>query len=453
MNDNNKLNNIPVVNNPPDPNSTPQGITTTPRTTKSPILVGVICSIIGLIVGGLGTFGIMKLIGNDSARNDQPNPPEPPAEKPTITDPDTSFLKLESSSQNLIYSPLSIRYGLSLVSAGAAGSTKTQIDDFLGSTNLPKYQNVPDKLSLANAVFINESFKDKVLSSYTDTVAKDYDSEIIYDSFSSSANMDNWVKNKTFNLINSIGANITPAAKMVLANALAIQMDWQHQFESDDTTGRTFYQNDGSEITATTMNKTTSVSDISYYKDDDITLLSMPLQPTEESSLEFVAIMPKDLDSYIKNLDLDTARATLSKSIPASDTENGLEIYIPKFKFDYELDFKTDLLTLGITDAFSSNADFSNISGGKDLYISDAIHKANIDFSEKGIKAAAVTAFVMKTTAVAPYNSEPEVVEINRPFLFLIMDKNSDAIWFIGTVYQPNLWENDAATYRETNRG
>ena len=86
---------------------------------------------------------------------------------------------------------------------------------------------------------------------------------------------------------------------------------------------------------------------------------------------------------------------------------------------------------------------------GKNLYVSDALHKANIDFSEKGVKAAAVTVFaVMEATAMME-PKQPIEVKIDKPFVFLIRDKETKEIWFVGTVYEPNPWDKDKAEYEK----
>ena len=140
----------------------------------------------------------------------------------------------------------------------------------------------------------------------------------------------------------------------------------------------------------------------------------------------------------------------LSKTTLASETKDGVEIYMPRFSFEYDLELRQDLINLGITDAFDEGtADFSNMAelqAGENLYVGDALHKANIDFTEKGIKAAAVTLFIMKTNAIIMEEpKEPETIRIDKPFLYLIKDKNTDEIWFVGTVYQPNSWEEETS--------
>lgn len=418
------------------------------KSTSNSIATGVICGVLGLIIGGAGIYGLMQLLPK-TAESNCAECTCPKCSTDASGGLTTSFLTLEPQGQNIVYSPLSIRYGLSLLNAGASGATKTQIEEALGNEELPKYENVADTLSLANAVFIRDTYLEKVLPTYLNTVKDNYNSEVIYDDFSSSANMDNWVSQKTFGLINQLGIQPQESTKMVLANALAIQMDWESSFDSDNTRGETFYKQNGEEIEATTMTQLTSAENIRYHTDDSITMLSMPLQETQTGvGLDFVAVMPKgDLKDYIDGLDMTTIEAAIADSTVASTPKDGVLINIPKFKFDYSLNFKDDLEKLGITQAFSNDADFSAMSS-EPLSVSDAVHKANIDFSEDGIKAAAITAFAMVTSGmVEEEESQPVVIDINRPFLFLIRDRGNGAVWFVGAVYEPNLWANDAANY------
>ena len=421
------------------------------KTSHKPIIVGAICACAGVVLGALGFFGITKLMGqNTPGCAGKCDCPKCLIGEDVSKNPAASFLKLEASDKNIIYSPLSINYGLSLLRAGADGETKSEIDKVLGDVELSKYNNIEDKLSLANAVFIKESWSDTVLPSYINTVEQDFNAEVIYDKLQDSAPIKKWVANKTFDLIKDFDININQDTRMVLANALAIQLDWQHKFDTEDTSGKNFYKSDGSEIIATTMNLSTSADDVKYYIDDDVTLLSLPLESVGDAALDFVAVMPSgELSNYINTLDLDAVMGNLGAAKPASTPKDGVEISIPKFKFEYSLDFVNDLKSLGINSAFDGElADFSRMSTLDNLYVSDAIHKANIDFSEEGIKAAAITVFVMNDiTAIKPTPQEKVTIRIDKPFLFLIRDRNNGTIWFIGSVYEPNLWENDANDY------
>ena len=83
------------------------------------------------------------------------------------------------------------------------------------------------------------------------------------------------------------------------------------------------------------------------------------------------------------------------------------------------------------------------------MYVGEALHKADVDFSEEGIKAAAVTAFIVMPGAFKEEKvEEPIEVNINKPFVFLIRDKDTKDVWFVGNVYEPNSWENDKVQYQ-----
>lgn len=115
------------------------------------------------------------------------------------------------------------------------------------------------------------------------------------------------------------------------------------------------------------------------------------------------------------------------------------------FNFDYELNLKQDLEKLGIKNVFdSSKANLSNLTNEANTYISDVSHKANIDFSNDGIKAAAVTALGGLGDAGCGFDHVYEVpievidITFNKPYMFLIRDTSTGEIWFAGTVYEPN---------------
>ena len=93
------------------------------------------------------------------------------------------------------------------------------------------------------------------------------------------------------------------------------------------------------------------------------------------------------------------------------------------------------------------NADFSNITGDTSLFVGDAIHKADIEFSEKGVKAAAASAAIMLENAIEIDEELPISVVIDKPFMFVIRDKATGEVWFTGTVYEPVLWEDVEEEY------
>ena len=364
---------------------------------------------------------------------------------------DFSFLKMENEENNMIYSPLSIKYALKMLQEGADGNTLSQIEKVTSNLSLTKYQNIGRNLSLANGLFIKDSFYSKVKPEYSSLLASQYNAEILQDKFENANNINNWIENKTLGIIKKmLEDNNVTGAEMILVNALAIDMEWEEQFSDNSTYGKDFYLKDGTEIQATTMTKETSKSNTSYYKNKDITALTMDLKQYDNTKFEFVALMPdKDLKQYVDNFSLDKMNE-IDKNLKTADKEkDGVIVSIPKFSFDYDLKLKEDLQNLGITDAFNGLANFGKMAN-ESLYVSDALHKANIDFTEKGVKAAAVTAFVMKANMALPVEEKhPVEININKPFMFLIRDKNTKEVWFTGTVYEPNKWEDDRAEYEK----
>ena len=163
----------------------------------------------------------------------------------------------------------------------------------------------------------------------------------------------------------------------------------------------------------------------------------------------------EDLDNYISKVKVETINKYIEnlKKLKADNFKEGVVTkisgFIPKFKFEYQLDLMNDLKKLGITNVFEEGkANLENISSDKSLYINGATHKANIEFTQDGIKAAAVTEF-SAGGAGAPFDYlfDVPVEEIDltfdKPYMFIIRDLNSGEVWFTGTVYNPLLYSLD----------
>ena len=197
-------------------------------------------------------------------------------------------------------------------------------------------------------------------------------------------------------------------------------------------------------------------TDFKVYYDDNIKAFAKELKEYNGVTLEYVAIMPKNgtLKDYVTNIkssDISTIISNL-KEIKSENFEDGKITYIhgslPIFDYDYELDLTNDLKKLGITDIFDSEkANLSKIATKQSLYISDTKHKANISLSNDGIKAAAATAIGGKGAAGCrfEYLYEVPVVDVDmtfdKPFMYLIINKDTNEVWFVGQVYEPQEWK------------
>jgi len=111
-----------------------------------------------------------------------------------------------------------------------------------------------------------------------------------------------------------------------------------------------------------------------------------------------------------------------------------VDLSLPKFEFESSLNLKQTLIKLGMSEAFSDRADFSGITGNKELSITDVVHKAFVSVDEEGTEAAAATAVIVGLTS-AP--AMPISVRIDRPFIFLIRDIETGAVLFVGRVMNP----------------
>ena len=450
-----------------------------------------------------------------------------------LQDFDLYFLQLENEKKNKVYSPLSIKYALSMLENGANGETKEQISNIIGTYSSKKYVDSKN-MSFANALFIKDSFKNSVKSSYIDTLTTKYNAEVIYDSFTSPNTINNCAKKKTFNLIDGLVDDVS-SSNYVLVNALAIDMEWVNKIQSvekiysinyahrdfsayvgslstqdyhalkfkdvnkevksaeisavinkydiikevgedkiRETVGNEYQKwlNSGAENSCngkenepdknTYVNTyikeisegykdISSSTDFEFYTDENVKMFAKDLKQYDGTTLQYIGIMPiKDsLDNYIKNAKAEDISKLIGnlKKIELDNFKEGVitEItgYIPMFKFEYELKLKDDLKTLGIENVFDdSKVDLSNISTEK-ASIGDASHKANIEFSNDGIKAAAATSIGGLGAADCGfdyiYKVPVEKIDLtfDNPYMFIIRDKDTGEVWFTGTVYEP----------------
>ena len=198
--------------------------------------------------------------------------------------------------------------------------------------------------------------------------------------------------------------------------------------------------------------------DFMLYVDDSVKAFAKDLAEYNGVQLQYVCVMPQneDLDTYIENTDSDKINHIIDnlKELKREKFKDGvitrIQGFLPKFDFDYELRFIEDLEKIGITDIFdSSKADLSDMVEAEGEFINKALHKAKIELTQDGIKAAAVTAEggLGSDGDGFDYIYEVPIEEIDltfdRPFIFFVRDKETGEIWFTGTVYEPLKWADD----------
>lgn len=459
---------------------------------------------------------------------------------------DLLFLQLENKNKNMVYSPLSIKYALEMLSEGANGKTKEQIENILGTYEANKFTNSKN-MSFANAMFIRDVYKDNVKSTYTDNLKQKYNAEVMLDSFAKPDKVNTWIKDKTLGLMGNMYEDISNQ-DLLLVNALAIDMDWKNVFivdpgyghhvsyshenfywhggadivemefegvkektagldamasfnnydivkelgeenirktvreafekhlkENDyndnidnylwnyDITGKTYeqkmelYLDDYVKGIGSNYGREDYITDFELYVDDNVKVFAKDLKEYDGTTLQYVGIMPvkDELSNYIKGVTAKDINALLGnlKTLKKENFKDGVVTKIsgtiPKFKMDYELDLMKDLQKLNINDVFvEGKADLTNMVNDKKLFINEAKHKANIEFTQDGIKASAATVFGgAGATGGFDYYFDVPVEEIditfNKPYIYFIRNKDTNEVWFVGAVYNPLLYSED----------
>lgn len=198
------------------------------------IVIAIICIVLVVIGVVLAIILLSKDKSNEGEKEVKKTPEV--MESPyslsgnSLDDFDLYFMQLNNKEENVVYSPLSIKYALQMLADGAEGNTKAQILGILGNYKAVKYANSKN-MSFANALFIKNEYAGSIKDSYKDLVKNKYNAEVIYNSFKSPDNLNSWVSDKTFNLINDLFKDVSEK-DFILVNALGIDMEWENLIQS-----------------------------------------------------------------------------------------------------------------------------------------------------------------------------------------------------------------------------
>jgi serpin B len=357
--------------------------------------------------------------------------------------------KLKNQSGNLFLSPYSISTALAMTYAGARGQTAEQMAKTLQfpiTSERGKFhqafgeiikqlnaegQKGAFELVVANALWGQTDYK--FLPDYLALVKKDYEGNLEQVDFKTKTEearntINTWVENKTRDKIKELIklGMINTMTRLVLTNAIYFKSKWADPFAPDFTQNFPFFLSGGEGITVPVMSKT---SMFRYIETHTLQALELPYANNE---LSMIILLPKErdgvgeLEKYLNS----TYFAKLLKEM----SEQRLEIYIPKFKMTSQLNLANTLNAMGMSDAFSGNADFSGMTDSEKILISEIIHQAYINVDEEGTEAGAATAMIMVGSANI---EKPPVFRADHPFIFLIRDNHSGSILFIGRTMNP----------------
>ena len=348
---------------------------------------------------------------------------------------------LESKDENVLISPLSIQLALAMTANGADGNTKAEMEALLGGEisleDLNEYlysyvNNLPSaekyKLQIANSIWFRDNEgRLQVEKDFLQKNADYYGAQAYKAAFDDQTMKDinNWVKDHTDGMIDSILDQIDEDAVMYLINALVFDAEWQHVYDKSDVYKGKFTNIDGAEKQVDMMHSEETV----YLQDENATGF---MKPYSGSKYNFAVLLPNegvDIYEYIAGLTGEKLMETLSTP------QLGMVMAtLPKFSYEYELTMNDVLKELGMPSAFSGDtADFSKMahSSRGNIYIGDVLHKTFISVDELGTKAGAVTKVQMNDECAV---MSEWVVTLNRPFVYMIIDNETKLPVFIGTV-------------------
>ncbi len=346
--------------------------------------------------------------------------------------------------QNFMISPLSASIALTMLMNGAEEETFDQLRDMLGYdanlsveeinvlyNSLVKQLLEADKkvtLSIANAIFSRKDFQIK--QPFTDRMRKDFKAEVKALDFEDASSVDyinKWASDNTNKKIPRVIEGLSRELVMLLMNALYFKGDWTNQFDKSMTTDKPFYMVDGSQKGVPTM--TGKVNTIRHF-DTDYMAVELPYG---RKNFSMVIIQPENLSDFYQSFD-GQKWGFISTALDEQSVWHETDLSMPRFKFEYEKFLDDQLKSMGMTNAYSPQlANFSEIT---DLPVSVSFVKQNtfIEVNEEGTEAAAVTTIGVELTS-----GGSRTLHINKPFIFVIRERTTNTILFMGSVLDPSV--------------
>ena len=395
--------------------------------------------------------------GASSSETAQTAKPESAAEITELSDtpaaPDAGFLVREygfslellrtvlqsKSGENVMLSPYSVMQALGMTANGAAGQTRTEMENLLigGGRTADDLNKAlcgwrtgrPDEegsctLHTANGIWINGTEQD-IKESFLQQNHAYYDAGVHGMPFDDAAlrSINGFVKKETDCMIPKLLEQLDPAAQLVLVNAVSFDAAWAAPYDKSQIKDGSFTNADGSKATVQMM----TGNEFDYLEQDG----AVGFLRYYDGQYAFAGILPPENISVQTWLDAQTPESLCS--MIAGRTAVPVAATLPQFSTDTEAQLETILPEMGMPTAFSDAADFSGISDDN-LKIDEVVHKTHIDVTAEGTKAAAATAVVMTRGISAMQEPEQKTVRLDRPFVYMILDMTNELPVFIGTV-------------------
>lgn len=353
----------------------------------------------------------------------------------------------KTESGNLFFSPYSLHSALALCYAGARGEVAqamaqalhfpqdpAQMHQAYGqlAASLLKAGNTDkQQLAIANALWVHKGMT--LLKQYQEVAAKYYQAKVanldFADEPAARGTINSWVAEQTRQMITNLipPGMLSPGTPLVITNAIFFLGKWQAPFKPENTSDQPFFLEQGGQMKTPLMQRTGRYQ---YAGDNLCQAVELPYRGEALSMLVLLPHPNVKLSQLEAQLDQQRLESLLKRMRPER-----VVLSLPRFKSASTLRLDGALSNIGLAKAFGV-ADFSGITGKPDLVIGAVLHKARVEVEESGTKAAAASAVVMMATA-APDPETPEVFRADHPFLYLIRDRSSGAILFLGRLNKP----------------
>jgi serpin B len=353
--------------------------------------------------------------------------------------------------KNMFFSPFSLSSALAITYVGARGTTADEIGSTLHFPNDPAVMrqgysgimagmntaNGSSTLRLANALWAEKTYP--FLPEYTRAAEQFYGAKVAdldfrHDPEGSRTVINRWVLDQTSGKIQDLlePGDIDDLTRLVITNAIYFNGTWVTQFDPRRTHVELFVVSSNKTVEVQMMDRGSEDTELNYCEVDWMQVLEMPYA-SYGRNLSMVVILPeRDFSEAEKFLTLNE----YGKIRNALRSEKMEVVLIPKFRLESRYSMPKVLKSMGMKTAFTPKADLSGMDGKPgNLFIDDVIHQGYIDVNEQGTEAAAATAVVISQSARVP--SYPVFIA-NRPFIFIIQDRDNNNILFMGRVVNPN---------------
>lgn len=343
-----------------------------------------------------------------------------------------------SSKDNIVFSPVSLSFALAMTADGASGQTLSEMASVLGFNTdgltggqirdlvRSKYSKLASVLEhadssvvmeSANSIWIGKNFPLK--ESYVASVQQNFDAEartVDFDSPRAAREINSWCSDKTHGKIDNVVSE-TRGWKTALVNAVYFDAEWSMPFEK--TSKGEFTAVDGEKIEHTFLKRRDYMS---YAECADYQMVELPYGI--EGNFVMDVILPREG----REVAID---GRVYSELCAKLDETKVDFRMPEFRIESKSELAPVLAELGMSRAFSSDAEFSQISDAP-LMIDRILQKTYIDVTKDGTQAAAVTVVGIRLTSMRPDNDPVIDFIADRPFLFVVREKSSSEILFVG---------------------